>query len=167
MNVSLSWLLLPLSPPSLPFSLPLFLPLSFLPLTPADFKKFFSKIKICENNKVYWNLNLSKFKFEGFHVAQMVKNLPAVWETSVWSLSWEDSLEKGMAIHTISQSLLKLMLIELVMPSNHLILCPPLLLLLSISPSIRERFSKQFSNDFPMNQHFTSGGQSMGALASA
>ena len=38
---------------------------------------------------------------------------------------------------TISQSLLKLTSIELVMPSNHLILCPPLLLLPSIVPSIR------------------------------
>ena len=37
----------------------------------------------------------------------------------------------------ISQSLLKLMCIELVMPSNHLILCCPLLLLPSIFPSIR------------------------------
>ena len=38
---------------------------------------------------------------------------------------------------TNSQSLLKLMSIELVMPSNHLILCRPLLLLPSIVPSIR------------------------------
>ena len=38
---------------------------------------------------------------------------------------------------TISHSLLKLMSIELVMPLNHLILCGPLLLLPSISPSIR------------------------------
>ena len=38
---------------------------------------------------------------------------------------------------TNSQSLLKLMSIELVMPSNHLILCCPLLLLPSIFPSIR------------------------------
>ena len=38
---------------------------------------------------------------------------------------------------TISQSLLKLMSIELVMLSNHLILCCPLLLLPSIFPSIR------------------------------
>ena len=38
---------------------------------------------------------------------------------------------------TNSWSLLKLMSIELVMPSNHLILCHPLLLLLSIFPSIR------------------------------
>ena len=38
---------------------------------------------------------------------------------------------------TNSWSLLKLMSIELVMPSNHLILCCPLLFLPSISPSIR------------------------------
>ena len=30
-------------------------------------------------------------------LAQMVKNPPAMWETSVQSLGWEDPLEKGMA----------------------------------------------------------------------
>ena len=43
---------------------------------------------------------------------------------------------------TVSQILLKLMFIELVMPSNHLILCHPLLPLPSIFPSI-----KVFSNE--------------------
>ena len=33
-------------------------------------------------------------------VAQMVKKLPAMQETSVQSLSWEDPLEKGMATHS-------------------------------------------------------------------
>ena len=33
-------------------------------------------------------------------VAQMVKNLPAVWETWVQSLGWEDLLEKGMETHS-------------------------------------------------------------------
>ena len=33
-------------------------------------------------------------------VAQMVKNLPAVWETWVQSLGWEEALEKGMATHS-------------------------------------------------------------------
>ena len=33
-------------------------------------------------------------------VAQTVKNLPAMWETCVWSLGWEDLLEKGMATHS-------------------------------------------------------------------
>ena len=33
-------------------------------------------------------------------VPQLVKNLPAVWETWVWSLSWENPLKKGMATHS-------------------------------------------------------------------
>ena len=33
-------------------------------------------------------------------VAQMVKRLPAIWETSVQFLGWEDPLEKGMATHS-------------------------------------------------------------------
>ena len=32
-------------------------------------------------------------------MAQMVKNLPAVWETRVQSLGLEDRLEKGLAMH--------------------------------------------------------------------
>ena len=34
---------------------------------------------------------------EGSLVAQMVKNPPAMWETWVQSLGWEDPLEEGMA----------------------------------------------------------------------
>ena len=49
------------------------------------------------------------------------------------------------------------MSIESVMPSNHLILCRPLLLLPSIFPSIKV---------FPMSQLFASGGQSIGPSAS-
>ena len=66
---------------------------------------------------------------------------------------------------TNSQSLLKLMSIELVMPSNHLILCCPLLLPPSIFPSIRVssnesalhiRWPKDWSFTFnlsPFNEH--------------
>ena len=56
------------------------------------------------------------------------------------------------------QSLLKFMFIDLVMLSNHLILCCPLLLLPSIFPCVRV---------FPVSQLFVSGGQSIGASASA
>ena len=64
-----------------------------------------------------------------------------------------------------SQNLLKLMSIELVMPSNHLILCCPLLLLPSIFPSIRVfsnesalrmRWPKYWNFNFnisPSNEH--------------
>ena len=36
----------------------------------------------------------------GLFVAQMVKNPPAMGETWVWSLGWEDPLEKGVATHS-------------------------------------------------------------------
>ena len=65
----------------------------------------------------------------------------------------------GFPVFHHLQSLLKLMSIESVMPSSHLILCCPLLLLPSIFPSIRV-----FSNESSL---FTSGGQSIGASASA
>ena len=32
--------------------------------------------------------------------AQLIKNLPAIWETWVQSLGWEDLLEKGKATHS-------------------------------------------------------------------
>ena len=51
---------------------------------------------------------------------------------TLWTAAWQVSLSV-----TNSQSLLKLLSIESVMPSNHLILCRPLLLLPSIFPSIR------------------------------
>ena len=59
---------------------------------------------------------------------------------------------------TISWSLLKLMSIELVMPSNHLILCCPF-------SSCLQSFLA--SGSFPMSQFFASSGQSIGASASA
>ena len=55
---------------------------------------------------------------------------------SVMSDSWTAARQASLSI-TNSQSLLKLMSIESVMPSNHLNLCRPLLLLPSIFPSIR------------------------------
>ena len=89
------------------------------------------------------------------------KNLSSV--SSVQSLShvqlfatpWAAARQASLSI-TNSQSLLKLMSIEWMMPSNRLILCYPLLLWPSIFPSIRET-----------NGFFTSDGQSTGASASA
>ena len=64
----------------------------------------------------------------------------------------------GFLSITNSWSLLKLMSIDLVMPSNHLILCCPLLFVPSVFPSIRV---------FPVSQFFVSGGQGTGVSASA
>ena len=62
---------------------------------------------------------------------------------------WTAARQASLAI-TNSQSLLKLMSIELVMPSNHLSLCCPLLLLPQTFPA---------SGSFQMSQFFISGGQ--------
>ena len=63
----------------------------------------------------------------------VVQYLSHVWLfATTWSIAHQASLS-----FTISRSLLKLMSIESVMPSSHLILCRPLILLPSIFPSIR------------------------------
>ena len=71
---------------------------------------------------------------------------------------WTAARQASLSI-TNSRSPPKLMSIELVMPSNHLILCRPLLCLPSILPSSRVFFQ--------MSQLFTSDGQSIGVSASA
>ena len=69
----------------------------------------------------------------------VVQSLRCVWLfVTTWTAGHQASLS-----FTISWSLLKLMCIESVIPSNHFILCCPLLLLPSIFPSIGV-----FSNDF-------------------
>ena len=68
-----------------------------------------------------------------YHQFSSVQSLSRVW---LFATPWTTAYQASLPI-TNSQSLLKLMSIESVMPSNHLILCRPLLLLPSISPSIR------------------------------
>ena len=63
----------------------------------------------------------------------VVQLLSCVW---LFVTPWTTAHQASLSL-TISRSLLKLMSIELVMSSNHLILCHPLLLLPSIHPSIR------------------------------
>ena len=75
----------------------------------------------------------------------------------LFATSWTAACQASLPI-TNFQSLLKLMSSKSVMPSSYLILCHPLLLLPSIFPSIGV-FSKE--------SVFPSGGQSIGASASA
>ena len=67
-----------------------------------------------------------------YHISS-VQSLSRVW---LFATPWTAAHKASLSI-TNSQNLLKLMSIESVMPSNHLILCHPLLLLPSIFPSIR------------------------------
>ena len=75
----------------------------------------------------------------------------------VFETPWIAGHQASLSI-TNSQSLLKLMSIESVTPSNNLILCYPLFLLPQSFPA---------SGSFPMSQFFASGGQSIGVSASA
>ena len=71
--------------------------------------------------------------------SQSVQSLSRVW---LFATPWT-AAHQAFLFLTNPWSLLKLISIESVMPSNHLILCRPLLLLSSIFPSIRV-----FSNEF-------------------
>ena len=78
-----------------------------------------------------------------------VQSLSRVW---LFATPWTVALQASLSI-TNSWSLLKL--IESAMPSNHLILCRPLLLLPSIFPSIRVSYSHQVAKvlEFQLHHH--------------
>ena len=69
-----------------------------------------------------------------------VQFIQSVSHVQLFATPWTAACQASLSI-TISQSSFKLMSIKLVMPSKHLILCCPLLLLPSIFPSIRVLFN--------------------------
>ena len=76
-------------------------------------------------------MSVSPLMILGVHSVQF--SHPVMFDSAT---PWTGAQQASLSI-TNSQSLLKLLSIESVMPSNHLILCRPLLLLSSIFPSIR------------------------------
>ena len=94
---------------------------------------------------------MSLLPHEFFTYCASVQSLGRVW---LFVTPWIAACQASLSI-TNSWSSPKLLSIELVMPSSHLILCRPLLLLPPIPPS------------FPMSQLFEWGGQSTGASALA
>ena len=88
------------------------------------------------------------------YIVVVVQLLNCVW---LFVTPWTAACQTSLSI-TNSQSLLKLMSIKLVMPSNHLILCHPLVLLPSIFPRIRV-----FSNELALHISWPN----IGASASA
>ena len=83
-------------------------------------------------------------------VSSVAQSCPTLWDPVHWSTP-------GLLSTSNSQSLLKLISIESMMPSNHLILCRPILLPLSIFPNIRS---------FPVSELFAPCGQNIGVSAS-
>ena len=110
----------------------------------SDFTSFFISILFCSMTKSTmsylsfmspWSVLIcdSFSVFLVFHGLDTLKTTGSIFHSSV---QFSRSGQASLSI-TNSQSLWKLIPIELVMPSNHLILCHPLLLLSSIFPSIR------------------------------
>ena len=106
-------------------------PTSFLPVSPSlssHLRLFFC---LPPQSKPMLKINIhTNVQIIGFIVVQLLNHVRLF--VTPWTAASQASLS-----FTISWTLLKLMPIESVMPSNHLILCCPLLLLPSIFPSIR------------------------------
>ena len=97
-------------------------------------------------------------------ISSQFSSVQSFHRVQLFTTPWTAACQASLFI-TNSRSLLKLMSIESVMPSNHLILCHPLLLLPSIFPSIRVfsnesvlpiRWPKYWSFSFnisPSNEH--------------
>ena len=87
-------------------------------------------------------------EWQRWNSASTLSNATAVVQSlscvQLFATPWTGARQASLSI-TNSQSLLKLISIESVMPSNHLTLCLPLLLLPSIFPSMRV-----FSNESPL-----------------
>ena len=127
--------------------LPLFIRLS--PLTYGDYWSFY-----CLHNFAFSvqleSYNMQSFQTSYFHLVVVQSPNHVSLSVSPWTAARWASLSS-----TISQSLLKPMSTESLMPSKHLVLCHPLLLLPSIFPSICVFSIKRF----------TSGGQSTGSFS--
>ena len=87
---------------------------------------------IKKKKKVHFT-NTPKFNNPYLQSLSSVQSLSHIW---LFATSWTAACQAFLSI-TNSWSLLKIMSIESVMPSKHLIFCHPLLLLLSIFASIR------------------------------
>ena len=92
-------------------------------------------------HKVTQSNTISGFTFS-LSVSQSVQSFSHAW---LFATPWTAACQASLSF-TVSQSLLKLMSMESVIPSNHLILCRPLLLLPSIFPNIRV-----FSNELALH----------------
>ena len=77
-----------------------------------------------------------------FRYTKLFSSVQLLSHVLLFATPWTAACQASLSI-TNSRSLFKLMSIESVMPSNHLILCCPLLLLPSIFPSIRVSSSHQ------------------------
>ena len=96
-------------------------------------------LKIIKKNEVLYIWRIWKSQYD---LTKMFLKVQLLSHVQLFETSWTALCQASLSITTSSWSLLKLMSIESVMASNHLILYYPLLLLPSIFPSIKV-FSKE------------------------
>ena len=102
-------------------------------------------------------LSRNKAKNRSILNPMVLSSVQLLSRVQLFATPWIAACQAAMSITNL-RSLPKLMSIESVMPSNHLILCHPLLLRFQSFPG---------SGYFQMSQLFASGGQSIGVSASA
>ena len=109
-------------------------------------------IYICVSIPMHIHISIKKsihqptkpIKNKHINIGKRISQFRLLSRVRPFATPWIAARQASLSI-TNSQSLLKLMPIELVMPSSHLILCGPLLLLPPIPPSIRV-FSSESGN---------------------
>ena len=89
-------------------------------------------MKVCVDPQISYIL--WKLHFKTFPIIILLSSVQSLSHVRLFVISWTTAHHASQSIPN-SQSLFKLMSIESVMPSNHLILCHPLLLLPSIFPA--------------------------------
>ena len=151
-------------------------PLLLSPSVFPSIRVFSNESALCIRWPKYWNFSFSisasseysgliSFRIDWFDLlAVQFSSVQLLSRVRLFATPWITARQASLPI-TNSQNLPKLMSIESVMPSNHLILCHPLLLLPSIFPSIRVfsnesalhiRWPKYWSFSFnisPYNEH--------------
>ena len=111
-----------------------------------------------------WIMRFKTWSFARTQISINIRSVQSLSHVWLFATPWISARQASLSI-TNSRSLLKLMSIESVIPSNHLILCHPLLLLPPIPPSISVfsnestlciRWPKYWSFSFsisPSNEH--------------
>ena len=126
---------------------------------------FFSPMRRCygcfaytDSHLRWWGLRWGGFHLFCLNVEKLVQSVQLLSHVRLFATPWTAARQASLSI-TNSQSLPKLTSIELVMPSNHLILS-------SVVPFSSRLQSFPTSGSFPISQFFASGSQRIGVSAS-
>ena len=116
----------------------------------SSFLVSFYNLTICNKDWLWSNLRILEVSDEGYSLITWLNywrnsSVQSLSHVQLFATPWTAACQASVSI-TNSQSFLKLMSIESMMPSSHLILCRPLLLLPPIPPSIRV-----FSNELTLH----------------